>query len=93
MERRDGSKGIKKGDGNPRKISLDSLRGKGKGGKGGRDDRGGKKGGKPMKGGQGGGRRRFRDRKGRKPQDKDALDKEMDDWRTKNGNKELGKFI
>ena len=108
VERREGSKAIKKGGdgGNPRKISLGQLRRETKSNnKGGRDggreeraDRGGKRGGgKPDRGGKGGGRgKRFRDRKGgRKPEPKTAesLDKDLENYWVKAGNKDIGKSI
>jgi len=88
VERRDGSKSIKKGDGNPRKISLGQLR---------REQKNkGDKGGKPGRGGKGGGRRRFRDRKGgKKPMPKDPkeraelLDRDLENYWVKAGNKDL----
>ena len=90
VERRDGSKSIKKGD-NPRKISLGQLRREQKKNKG--------DGGKPGRGGKGGGRRRFRDRKGGKPKPKDPkeraelLDRDLENYWVKAGNKDLGKLI
>lgn len=88
VERRDGSKGIKKGGENPRKISLGALRreqGKTK------DNRGGKRGGgKPERGGKGGGRgKRFR-KGGKKPEPKTAesLDKDLENYWVKAGNKD-----
>jgi len=95
VERRDGSKGIKKGD-NPRKITTGQLRreqGKSKGdrdgdrgSRGGRGDRG-----KTERGGKGGrGGRPFRKggRKEERPKTADALDREMENYWVKAGNKD-----
>ena len=109
VERRDGSKAIKKGGdgGNPRKISLGQLRREQKtNNKGGRDggreertERGGKRGGgKPDRGGKGGDRggrgKRFR-KGGRKeePKTAESLDKDLENYWVKAGNKDIGKSI
>lgn len=88
VERR--GKGIKKGD-NPRKISLGALRREQGKTKGGRDEgRGGKRGGKAERGGKGGGRgKRFR-KGGKKPEPKtaDALDRDLENYWVKAGNKD-----
>ena len=97
VERRDGSKAIKKGDGNPRKISLGQLRreqkgdGEGRGGRGGKANRGGK-------GGRGGKRFSKGDRKDgkREPRDPKAreeeLNKEMENYWIKGGETDQGKY-
>ena len=90
VERRDGSKGIKKGD-NPRKITTGQLR-REQGKRGGRD---GDRRGKPDRGGKGGrGGKRFRKggRKEERPKTADALDREMENYWVKAGNPDQGKL-
>ena len=95
IERRDQSKKIQKADkGGQKKITTESLRrGEGKGGKKG-GDRGDKRDG-------GNGKRNKKDHKkgkfgknkkgGGKPKDADALDKELEGYWIKNGDRALGK--
>ena len=96
VERRDASKGIKKGGGggNPRKISLEQLR-REKNKRGGGEQGGRKDGGKPKFGKKGG--KRFNKRHGGKPMPKDPaarekmLDQEIENYWIKGGHNELGK--
>ena len=92
VERR-GGKGISKGD-NPRKITTGQLRreqGKSKGDRdGGRGGRG-----KPDRGSKGGrGGKRFRKggKREERPKTADALDREMENYWVKAGNKDQGKL-
>ena len=92
IERRDQSKKIQKGDkGGQKKITTESLRrGEGKGGKKGGDrDRGDRKRNKKdRKRGKFGKDKK----KGGKPKDADALDKELEGYWIKNGDRALGKY-
>ena len=94
IERRDQSKKIQKGEkGGQKKITTESLRrGEGKGGKKGGDGQrdGGdrKRNKKDRKKGKFG-----KDKKqGGKPKDADALDKELEGYWIKNGDRALGKY-
>lgn len=94
IERRDQSKKIQKGDkGGQKKITTESLRrGEGKGGKKGgdgqRDGGDGKRNKKDRKKGKFGKDKK----KGGKPKDADALDKELEGYWIKNGDRALGKY-